>query len=61
MQEAKQKPNGKPLLYTFLSGAYERWSREGACNYRVHPSAIQIQIISEQTSKLGNHSSNQAS
>ena len=51
MQEAKQKPNEKPLLYTFLSGAYERWSREGACNYRVHPSAIQIQIISERTSK----------
>ena len=30
--------------------AYERRGRKGACNYRVHPSAIQIQIINEQTS-----------
>ena len=31
------------LLYT---GAYERRSREGACNYRIRPSAVEIQIIS---------------
>ena len=42
-------------------GAYERRSREGACNYRLHLGAIQIQIISQLTSKYGNHSFNQAS
>ena len=49
------------LLVWVLSGAYERRSREGACNYRLHPGAIQIQIISQLTSKYGNHSFNQAS
>ena len=43
------------------SGAYERRSREGACNCRLHLGAIQIQIISQLTSKYGNHLFNQAS
>ena len=29
----------------------ELMSGEGACNYRIHPSAIQIQIINEQISE----------
>ena len=44
-----------------LPGAYERRSREGACNYSLHLGAIQIQIISQLTAKYGNHSFNQAS
>ena len=38
-------------MWVVLSGAYERQSREGVCNYRVHQSAIQIQIINKRTSK----------
>ena len=43
------------------AGTDERRRREGACNYRIHASAIQIQIISESTSKYGNQLFNQAS
>jgi len=47
--------------WSLQPGAYEWRNHEGACNYHIHPSAIQIQVISERTSKKGNHSSNQAS
>ena len=50
-----------PYIHFVLPGADERRRREGACNYRIHASAIQIQIISESTSKDGNQPFNQAS
>ena len=34
------------VVHGVIAGAYERRSCEGACNYRVCPSAVQIQIIS---------------
>ena len=38
--------DGTTVYAMLLSGAYERRSREGACNYRIRPSAVEIQIIS---------------
>ena len=40
---------------------YSEQSSEGACNYHLNLGAIQIQIISQLTSKYGNHSFNQVS
>ena len=57
-----QDPQLKPeqLHYRYYQ---ELMSGEGACNYRLHLDlgAIPIQIISQLTSKYGNHSFNQAS